>query len=192
MVQLSFGSTSTTSASSPSAISPLALRPKRRAGLRLVSSAMRLYDSPRFAPSEASAGSRYSVPPKPDLASQMLPSAFFAALVSCLQQAWSLTTQWTFPARSCSQRYSTSSRGLIGGFTFASAPAREFTSSMRCPMVTSRRKSICGKTCCICNAAASALREERCSRLMFGSAASLARYEAMNTANPSEWGGRAA
>ena len=79
-------------------MSPFEFSPKRRAGLKLRSSEILFKDKPRFVPSETSAGSRYSVPPKPDFASQMLPNAFFAALVSCRQHAWSLTTQSTVPS----------------------------------------------------------------------------------------------
>src|SRR3954467_11945266 len=125
MVQVLFGSTSARSASRPSAMSPLELRPKRFAGLYEVSSAIRLSDKRLFEPSDTSAGSRYSVPPKPDLASQMLPNVFFAALVSWRQQAWSLTTQSIAPSASFCHRYSTSSRGRIGGLTLARTPAFE-------------------------------------------------------------------
>src|ERR1041385_3133610 len=170
-------------------MSPFALAPKRRAGLALVSEAIRFNDTPRFVPSEMRAGRRYSVPPKPDLASQMLPKAFFAALVSWRQQAWSLTTQSIAPSASFCQRYSTSARGRIGGFTLASTPAFESVSSIRWPIVTSRRKSMWGNSASICSAASSAFLELRWSRLMFGSALSEARYAAMKTARPSECGG---
>src|SRR5437879_8683049 len=69
--------------------------------------------------------------PISDLASQMLPKACFAALVSWRQQAWSLTTQSTLPSSSFSHRNSTSSRGRIGGFTFRS---EEHTSELQSPM----------------------------------------------------------
>src|SRR3954454_8585774 len=141
MVQVLFGSTSARSASRPSAMSPLELRPKRFAGLYEVSSAIRLSDKRLFEPSDTSAGSRYSVPPKPDLASQMLPKVFFAALVSCRQQAWLITTQSILPSSSFCQRNSTSSRGRIGGFTFARTPEEEEVSRIKCPIVTSLRKS---------------------------------------------------
>src|SRR5438034_83314 len=83
----------------------------------------------------------------------MLPKACLAALVSWRQQAWSLTTQSTLPSSSFCHRNSTSSRGRIGGFTFASTPAEDLISRSKCPMVTSRRKSMCGNTSCICSAA---------------------------------------
>src|SRR5689334_19444326 len=98
-------------------MSPFALAPNRRAGFALVREAIRLNDTPRLVPSETRAERRYSVPPKPDFASQMLPKAFLAALVSCRQQAWSLTTQSIAPSASFCHRYSTSSRGRIGGLT---------------------------------------------------------------------------
>ena len=46
----------------------------------------------------------------------------FTYLNSALQQAWSLHTQSMLPASKCSQRYSTSSRLLMGGFTLACKP----------------------------------------------------------------------
>ena len=59
-------------------------------------------------------------------------------------------------------------------------------------MVTSRRKSTCGKTFAIRRAAVRALREDRCSRLMLGSCVSSARKDAIVIARPSECGGREA
>jgi hypothetical protein len=59
-------------------------------------------------------------------------------------------------------------------------------------MVTSRRKSTCGKVACIRIAAVSALADDRCSRLMLGSPVSSARNDAVVTASPSECGGLAA
>src|SRR5262249_57345130 len=103
---------------------------------------MRLDLHPLLLPSDTSAGRRYSVPPKPDFASQMLPKAFFAALVSWRQQAWSLATQSIAPSASFCQRYSTSARGRSGGVTLAGPPAFLFGLRLRGPPVPPPRKSL--------------------------------------------------
>ena len=74
IVQVRAGSTSAMSASKPAAMSPLLFRPKRCAGVP-ARHARPCGCSPCRAcvPSLTSAGSRYSVPPKPLLAIQMLP-----------------------------------------------------------------------------------------------------------------------
>ncbi len=62
----------------------------------------------------------------------------------------------------------------MGGFTFA--PMLGLVMSVRrCPMVTSRRKSMWGKAAAIVIAASIAFRELRCSRLMLASSVSCAR-----------------
>ena len=80
---------------------------------------MREQDRPRLLPSLKTPASRYSVPPKPDFASQMSPRPRPAAFTSSAQQAWSLTIQSTRPSSTICQRNSTSARGRMGGLTFA-------------------------------------------------------------------------
>ena len=132
-------------------------------------------DRPRRRPSLSTPESRYSVPPKPDFASQMLPGSCADHFCSAEQQAWSLTIQSTSPASTASHSASTSSRGRIGGLTFACTAHSQSTSSSRWPTVTSRRKSMCGNTSRIFSAASIALREVRCSRLMLRQSVSWAR-----------------
>ena len=175
MVQVALGSRSTTSASSPISRSPFCLKPYRLAGLRLVNSAILFNESPRFRPSLTKAERRYSVPPKPDFASQTFSASSESTLSSCLQQAWSLQIQSIWPFKTLSQRYSTSSLGLIGGFTLAKLPVGVSTSKIKCPMVTSLLKLIWGKTVCICMAASTAFFEVKCNRLILGRLVSLAR-----------------
>src|SRR5262249_48127466 len=118
--KLSCGSTRAMSASKPGAISPLLRRPKRTAGLKLNSSAIWLYDRPRLLPSLSTPESRYSVPPNPDLASQILVGSSLDHFCSLEQQAWSLTIQSILRASTACHNASTSSRGRIGGLTLAS------------------------------------------------------------------------
>src|SRR5215831_20915415 len=153
---------------------------------------MWLNDKPRLLPSLSTPESRYSVPPNPDLASHMLPGSSFDHFCSLEQQAWSLTIQSILRVSTASHNASTSSRGRIGGLTLAWTAHSQSVSNSRWPTVTSRRKAMCGKTCCMVHAASTALRELRCSRLMFTQLVSFARYEAIQMARPSEWGGRAA
>src|SRR5262249_26600217 len=117
--KLSCGSTSAMSASKPGAISPFLSRPKRRAGVQLNSSAMWVYDTPRLLPSLSTPESRYSVPPKPDLASHMLVGSSFDHFCSLEQQAWSLTIQSISRPTPACHNASTSCRGRIGGLTLA-------------------------------------------------------------------------
>src|SRR3974390_1264644 len=100
-------------------MSPLVSRPKRCAGFQLRSSAMWLYDLPRLLPSLTTPESKYSVPPNPDLASQMFAGSSFDHFCSLEQQAWSLTIQSTLRVSTASHSASTSSRGRIGGLTLA-------------------------------------------------------------------------
>src|ERR1700686_4166212 len=118
---------------------------------------------------------RYSVPPNPDLASHILVGSALDHFCSLEQQAWSLTIQSILRSNTACHSASTSSRGRIGGLTFACTAHSQSVSRRRCPTVTSRRKAICGKTCCMVHAASTALRELKCSRFMFMQLVSLAR-----------------
>src|SRR6266496_5297595 len=93
---------------------------------------------PRLRPSLSTPESRYSVPPNPDLASQMFFGNCALYFCSVAQQAWSLTIQSTLRASTASQSASTSARGRIGGLTLASTPHAQSVSSSRWPTVTSR------------------------------------------------------
>ena len=141
---------------------------------------------PRFVPSEYRPFKRYSVPLNPLLASQMSSGLSAETLDSAWQQAWSLTTQSTSPASTCSHSASTSSRARIGGFTLPQGSPEVSMSASRCPMVTSRRKSTVSKHPAMRRAASMALADDRCSGLMLTAPVSWARYGATVTANPSE------
>src|SRR6478672_11978961 len=71
---------------------------------------------PRLPPSLTTPDRRYSVPPKPDFASQMLLGSSFDHFCSAEQQAWSLTIQSILRSSTACHSASTSSRGRIGGF----------------------------------------------------------------------------
>src|SRR5262250_1308456 len=134
---------------------------------------------PRLLPSLTTPESRYSVPPNPDLASHMLVGSALDHFCSLEQQAWSLTIQSILRSSTASHSASTSSRGRIGGLTLAWTAHSQSVSSNKCPTVTSRRNAMCGNTCCMVQAASTALRELRCSRLMLRQSVSLARYDAI-------------
>src|SRR5579863_6654536 len=130
---------------------------------------------PRLLPSLSTPESRYSVPPNPDLASHILVGSALDHFCSLEQQAWSLTIQSTLRSNTACHSASTSSRGRIGGLTFAWIAHEQSVSSSKCPIVTSRLKAMCGNTCCIVQAASMALRELKCRRLIFRQLVSLAR-----------------
>src|SRR6185437_4655555 len=100
---------------------------------------------PRLLPSLTTPDRRYSVPPKPDFASQILSGSSFDHFCSAEQQAWSLTIQSILRSSTACQSASTSSRGRIGGLTLACTAHSQSVSSRRWPTVTSRRKAICGE-----------------------------------------------
>ena len=154
---------------------PLVPSPKRRAGFHDSMRAISTRPRPRLEPSEYRPFNRYSVPPKPLLASQMSSGFSAETLASAWQQAWSLTTQWASPASTCSHSASTSARGRIGGLTLPHGSPAVSMSASRCPTVTSRRKSTFSKHRSIRTAASMALADDRCSRLMFTTSVSWAR-----------------
>src|SRR5262245_16258577 len=147
---------------------------------------------PRLLPSLNTPESRYSVPPNPALASKISLGSSLEYFCSVEQQAWSLTIQSILRSRTACHSASTSSRGRIGGLTLACTAHSQSVSSRRWPTVTSRRNWIWGNTCCMVQAASTALRELKCNKLIFRQLVSLAKYDAIQIANPSECGGRAA
>src|ERR1700683_5037502 len=100
-------------------MSPLPSKPNRCAGFQLSSSAIWLYDMPRLLPSLSTPESRYSVPPKPDFASQILFGSSLDHFCSAEQHACSLTIHSTLRSSTACHSASTSSRGRIGGLTLA-------------------------------------------------------------------------
>src|SRR5258706_6699038 len=99
---------------------------------------------PRLPPSLTTPESRYSVPPNPDLASHMLVGSAFDHFCSLEQQAWSLTIQSILRSSTASHSASTSSRGRIGGVTFAWAPHFQSGSSKKGTTPPPPRKRKCG------------------------------------------------
>src|SRR6202035_2793883 len=99
---------------------------------------------PRLLPSLSTPESRYSVPPNPDLASHILVGSGLDHFCSLEQPAWSLTIQSILRSSTACHSASTSSRGRIGGLTFACTAHSPLVSSSRSPTVTSRRNATWG------------------------------------------------